>query len=61
MYDSEDIIVDVLVDGRVLSPKEIPPKVQAQIESALEREVSVHVIEQDGIHYFWSVRPCVFP
>lgn len=57
----EDIIIDVIVDGRLLHPKEIPPAVSAEIEATLANEEAPREILCDGVRYHWSVRPCVYP
>jgi hypothetical protein len=57
----EDIIIDVMVDGRLLHPKEIPPAVSAEIEVALANGTTPQEILYEGVPYYWSVRPCVFP
>jgi hypothetical protein len=57
----EDIIVDVIVDGRVLLPKEIPLTVSAEIDATLVNGEVPKEIIHDGVCYQWSVRPCVFP
>ena len=57
----EDIIIDVIVDGRVLTPAEIPPAVSNRIEAALVNEDELREIDYEGVYYQWSVRPCVFP
>ena len=57
----EDIIIDVMVDGRLLHPKEIPPAVSAEIGTTLANGAVPREILHEGIPYYWSVRPCVFP
>lgn len=57
----EDIIIDVIVDGRLLHPKEIPPAVSAEIEATLANGEAPQEIIDEGVHYQWSVRPCVYP
>ena len=57
----EDIIVDVIADGRVLGPQEIPPAVSAEIALRLARKETPQEIHHQGIVYLWSVRPCVYP
>lgn len=57
----EDIIIDVVVDGRVLLPKEIPPAVAAEIDATLAGSKAPTEILCDGVRYQWSVRPCVYP
>jgi len=57
----EDIIIDVIVDGRVLLPKEIPPDVSTEIEAALTDGHVPEEIIYEGVRYRWSVRPCVYP
>ena len=60
-----DIITDVVVDGRALAPEEIPQAVSDYIvaiqEQGLENEGRIREIEHAGVHYQWSVRPCVYP
>jgi len=56
-----DIIIDVILDGRVLGPKEIPPVVSAEIEAALSRGQAPEEIHYEGVRYLWLVRPCVYP
>ena len=61
MTTIEDIIIDVIVDERLLHLKEIPPAVAAEIEATLANgEVPTEIIYA-GVHYQWSVRPCVYP
>jgi hypothetical protein len=57
----EDIIVDVIVDGRVLHPKDIPPAISAEIEATLAKGEAPQALEYEGVCYVWSVRPCVYP
>jgi hypothetical protein len=57
----EDIIVDIIKDGRVLSLPEIPPAVAAEIEAAVARGEEPREILHEGVTYFWFVRPCVYP
>jgi hypothetical protein len=56
-----DIVIDVLVDGRTLTPGEIPPAVSEQIAAAQKNGDPVREIEHAGIRYRWSIRPCVYP
>jgi hypothetical protein len=56
-----DIIIDVIVDGRVLDSKEIPPVVSAEIEAVLARGQEPKEIHHEGVRYLWLVRPCVYP
>jgi len=57
----EDIIIDVIMDGRVLLPQEIPPAVSAEIETTLANGDPPKEIISEGVCYQWSVRPCVYP
>ncbi|MGH8007598.1 MAG: hypothetical protein ACREQ3_11385 [Candidatus Binatia bacterium] len=57
----EDLIIDVIVNRRVLLPKEIPPAVAAEIEAALTDGRAPEEIIHEGVRYRWSVRPCVYP
>jgi len=57
----DDIIIDVIVGGRVLLPKEIPPAVSAEIETTLADGEAPKEIIYEGVRYQWSVRPCVHP
>ena len=57
----EDIIIDVIVEGRVLLPKEIPPAVSAEIAATLLDEGAPKEITCEGVCYQWFVRPCVYP
>jgi hypothetical protein len=57
----EDIIIDVIVDGLLLHPKEIPPPVSAEIEATLANGEAPKEITCEGVRYQWSVRPCVYP
>ncbi len=57
----EDVIIDVIVDGRVLTPTEIPPAVSDQIEAALVNGDEPREIDHEWVCYQWSPRPCVFP
>lgn len=56
-----DIIIDVVADGRTLSPAEIPPAVSAQIATAHKTGDPARELEYAGIRYRWSIRPCVYP
>jgi hypothetical protein len=60
-----DLIIDVVVDGRALTPEEIPQSVSDHIaasqEQGLENGAGRREIEYDGICYQWSIRPCVYP
>jgi len=57
----EDVIIDVIVEGRLLLPKEIPPVVSAEIEATLANGEAPTEIHYEGVCYQWSVRPCVYP
>ena len=57
----EDVIIDVVVNGRVLLPQEIPPAVTEAIGAALAKEETPQEIHYEGVCYWWSVRPCVYP
>lgn len=57
----EDIIIAVIVDGRVLLPKEIPPAVAAEIAATLAGSTAPTEILCDGVRYQWAMRPCVYP
>ncbi len=61
MDEAFDIIVDVIANGRILGPQEIPPPVAAAIDAALARNETPAEIHHDGIGYVWLVRPCVYP
>ena len=56
-----DIIIDVVADGRTLSPDEIPPAVSEQIATAHKTGDPARELEHAGIRYRWSIRPCVYP
>ena len=56
-----DIIIDVIADGRTLSPDEIPPAVSAQIAASQKTGDPARELEYAGIRYRWSIRPCVYP
>ena len=56
-----DIIIDVVADGRTLSPDEIPPTVSEQIATAHKTGDPARELEHAGIRYRWSIRPCVYP
>jgi hypothetical protein len=53
----EDVIVDIIRDGRVLQPKEIPPAVMAEIAAAVADNAPPREIAYKGESYFWFVRP----
>ncbi len=53
----EDIIVDIIRDGRVLQPKEIPPVVMAEVAAAVADNAHPREILYNGGSYFWFVRP----
>lgn len=57
----EDVIIDVVVNGRVLLPHEIPLAVSEQIAATLAEEEPPQEIQYEGVCYWWSVRPCVYP
>jgi hypothetical protein len=57
----EDIIIDVIVDGQVLLPHDIPPAVAAEIDAAVAEGTGPYEILCDGVRYQWAVRPCVYP
>jgi len=57
----EDLIIDVIVDGRLLFSKEIPPAVAAEIAATLANGEAPEEILYAGVRYQWSVRPCVYP
>lgn len=57
----EDVIIDVVVNGRVLLPQEIPPAVTKAIAATLATPTSPQEIEYEGVCYWWSMRPCVYP
>ena len=57
----EDVIIDVVVNGRVLLPQEIPLVVREAIGAALAKEEPPQEIHYEGVSYWWSVRPCVYP
>ncbi|MBI3244964.1 MAG: hypothetical protein HYZ50_00480 [Deltaproteobacteria bacterium] len=61
MDDAFDIIVDVIVDGHVVGPQEIPPAVAVAIDAALAKHEEPAEIQYGGIGYSWLVRPCVYP
>ena len=61
-----DIIIDVVVNGRALTPEEIPQAVSDHIaaiqEQGLENEAGRRGIEYaGGTLSVVSVRPCVYP
>jgi hypothetical protein len=53
----EDIIVDVIANGRVLPPREIPDAVVGKIDVALARGEAPGEILYEGVRYLWLVRP----
>ena len=57
----EDVIIDVIVNGRVLLSQEIPLAVTKVIETTLVKEESPQEIQHEGVCYRWSIRPCVYP
>ena len=57
----EDVIIDVVVNGRVLPPREIPVEVTKVIEATLATEAPPQEIQHEGVCYWWSIRPCVYP
>ena len=57
----EDVIIDVVVNGRVLLPQEIPQAVTKVIEATLATEAPPQDIQHEGVCYWWSIRPCVYP
>lgn len=56
-----DLIVDVILDGRVLNPHEIPPAVSAEVDTLLARGEGPKEIRHEGTCYLLFVRPCVYP
>jgi len=57
----EDIIVDIIRDGRTLKPAEIPLEIAAEVEAAIARGEAPREILHEGVTYCWFVRLCVFP
>ena len=57
----EDVIIDVIVNGRVLLSQEIPLAVTKVIETTLAKEEPPQEIQHEGVRYWWSIRPCVYP
>lgn len=57
----EDVIIDVIVNGRVLLLQEIPLAVTKIIETTLAKEEPPQEIQYEGVYYWWSIRPCVYP
>ena len=57
----EDIIVDIIKDGRALKPADIPPEVVAEVDAAIARGEDPREILHEGETYCWFVRPCVYP
>lgn len=57
----EDVIIDVVVNGRVLLPQEIPLAVTEAIGATLTKEEPPQEIQHEGVRYWWSIRPCVYP
>jgi hypothetical protein len=57
----EDVIIDVVVNGRVLLPGEIPAAVTQVIATTLATDAPPQEIEHEGVRYWWAVRPCVYP
>ncbi|HXG19261.1 MAG TPA: hypothetical protein VNN62_09340 [Methylomirabilota bacterium] len=57
----EDLIIDIIKDGRVLTLPEIPPVIAAEIEAAVARGEEPREILYEGATYCWFVRPCVYP
>jgi hypothetical protein len=58
---AQRIIVDVIVDGRLLHQKEILPAVSAAIEATLANGEASKGVTYEGGRYQWSVRPRVSP
>jgi len=56
-----DLIVDVILDGRVLNPPEIPPAVAAEVETLLSCGEGPKEIHHEGSRYLLLIRPCVYP
>lgn len=56
-----DLIVDVILDGRVLNPHEIPPAVSAEVDTLVARGEGPKEIRHEGTCYLLFVRPCVYP
>ncbi|MGE0683986.1 MAG: hypothetical protein AB7P69_24160 [Candidatus Binatia bacterium] len=59
--EDRDLIVDVILDGRVLNPQEIPPVISAEVETILVRGEGPTEIHHEGMRYVLFVRPCVYP
>ena len=57
----EDIIIDIIKDGRALKPAEIPPEVAAAVDTAIARGEDPREIRYEGETYCWFIRPCVYP
>jgi hypothetical protein len=56
-----DLIVDVILDGRVLDPQEIPSAVSAEVEAILARGEGLKEVDHEGTRYLLFMRPCVYP
>jgi len=48
----EDVIIDVVVNGRVLLPQEIPLTVTQVIEATLATEAPPQEIQHEGVYYW---------
>lgn len=59
--EAMDLIVDVILDGRVLNPQEIPPAVSAEVETIVACGEGPKEIHHEGACYLLFVRPCVYP
>jgi hypothetical protein len=53
----EDVIIDIIADGRVLQPKEIPPAVMAEVAAAVDDNAPPREVRHNGRSYCWFVRP----
>ncbi len=55
-----DLVVDIFIDGRLVSPSEIPAAVVSEIETSALASASGRLTAA-GVVYEWSTRPCVYP
>lgn len=55
-----DLVVDIFVDGRLVSPNDIPAAAVSKIEMSALASGS-GTLTYESIVYEWSTRPCVYP
>ena len=55
-----DLVVDVWIDGRLVTPADVPAAALRRIET-LALGTPAGALSHEGVAYTWSTRPCVYP